>query len=283
MKKNQWMMIVVMAVSIAALGIFHLWNRSSADNEPPVITIAEGIVEASVYDPETVFLEGVTAHDNRDGDVTDTIIIESVSGITEDAVVTVKYAAFDNAGNVAKLSREVRFTDYIPPCFSLNAPLSYAYGSNYDVMNNIFAHDQRDGDITHRVKVTSLADDPISAPGVYDLMVQVTNSLGDTVSMKVQAEIYPMENYNSKLTLTDYLIYLPKGARFDKDDYLDTFVYSINTIDLSGGVPGEYKLTTSGNVNTDVPGVYTVEYTVSYTMGYQLYAGYSKLVVIVEE
>ena len=47
--------------------------------------------------------KGVSARDNRDGDVTHTIIIESITAINEDHVAVVSYAAFDRSGNVGNV------------------------------------------------------------------------------------------------------------------------------------------------------------------------------------
>ena len=49
-------------------------------------------------------LEGVTASDNVDGDVTDSLLIEKISGTGEGSVI-VTYVARDGANNVAKVSR----------------------------------------------------------------------------------------------------------------------------------------------------------------------------------
>jgi hypothetical protein len=50
-------------------------------------------------------LEGVTAYDSRDGDVTERIVIEKTIENREDNTVVVFYAASDKSGNVAKASR----------------------------------------------------------------------------------------------------------------------------------------------------------------------------------
>ena len=279
MKKRTWLTLLLMAVCVLVLVAYRIVDGMVTDTKAPKITIDEDVLEVSVHDPEKVLLQGVDAWDDKDKDVSDEIIIESIGGITDEGQVTVTYAAFDRSGNVAKKSRQVRYTDYIPPRFTLNAPLAFAQGSNFDVMNHIGAVDQLDGDITHRVKVTSLSEESISAAGTYDIRLQVTNSLGDTQVLQLQTEIYPAGTYNAELKLTEYLVYLPVGAEFDEEDYLDTFAYGGQTANLSQGVYGSGRLAVSGKVDPQTPGVYTVSYTVSWG---QSYTGYSKLVVVVE-
>ncbi len=54
---------------------------------------------------QTMLLEGVMAYDDKDGDVTDRIVIEKLIKNREDNTVVVFYAVSDQAGNVAKASR----------------------------------------------------------------------------------------------------------------------------------------------------------------------------------
>lgn len=282
MKKRQWLLAGFIGVCLLVLLGYRLYDSSVTDRKAPVITIEEGELAVSVYDPETALMQGVSAMDDRDGDVTGSIIIESIGNITDDAVVTVTYAAFDQAGNVSKQTRKIQYLDYVKPRFTLSAPLAFGYGSYYNIVDQIGAVDDLDGDITYRVKVTSLNSEFVSAPGLYDLLLQVTNSLGDVESMIVQAEIYPAGSYNAKLELTDYMIYLPQGTPFDPEDYLKSFTYYVNTVDLTEEVPSDFQLDMSGRVQVNVPGIYSVEYTLRHTQGYQTYSGYSKLIVVVE-
>jgi hypothetical protein len=283
MKKSHFFLLVIMAVCVAALMAYKAYDRTATDNHPPQIQIEDGELEVSVRDGRDAMLQGVTATDNRDGDVTDSLVVESVGSITDNGRVTVTYAAFDKSGNVAQKRRTVHYTDYVPPRFTLKEPLVYAYGSNKDIVDFIGAYDELDGDITHRVKITSLENSDISGPGIYDVLVQVNNSLGDNRELTLQVEVYPAGVYNSSLTLTDYLIYIPVGASFQPEDYLDVFRWGGNSTDLSGGISQEFDLGMAGKVDTAKPGVYSVEYTLSRGSGNANYVGYSELIVIVGE
>ncbi|MBR2949810.1 MAG: hypothetical protein IKC46_08115 [Lachnospiraceae bacterium] len=77
------------------------------DNNAPVITFEENeIVYKSDMDMEKL-LEGVTAYDAVDGDVTESLIIEKVS-ITAEGEAIVTYAALDSSNNVVKSSRKFK-------------------------------------------------------------------------------------------------------------------------------------------------------------------------------
>ena len=55
--------------------------------------------------PEEELMQGITAYDDTDGDVTGRIVIEKIVENREDSSVVVFYAVSDLAGNVTKVSR----------------------------------------------------------------------------------------------------------------------------------------------------------------------------------
>ena len=80
-----------------------------ADREAPVITL-EGknnltYTEGESYD---VLLENMTAEDKKDGDVTDSLRVSNLY-VTEGNRAVVVYVAKDEANNIAKLKREIRY------------------------------------------------------------------------------------------------------------------------------------------------------------------------------
>ena len=68
-------------------------------------------------------MSGVKAIDEVDGDVSDTLVIENHSKISDDNKINVTYAAYDKSNNVAKVTRIIEYTDYQLPQFKLNKPL----------------------------------------------------------------------------------------------------------------------------------------------------------------
>lgn len=283
MKKSKWLLLALIVLSVLALVGYRAWDRTVTDSVPPQITVEEGTLQLSVLSERSGLLQGVSARDARDGDVTGSLIVERVGGITADGQATVWYAAFDRSGNVAKASRTVQYTDYEQPRFCLTGPLLFPAGSTFDVLDVMRADDLLDGNISHRVRATSLSEQALSGPGTYGVLFQVSNSLGDTCSLTLNAELYPTGSYNADLKLTDYLIYLPVGSSFDPEDYLLSFRHSVKPVELRRGVPEEYQLDITGTVDTDTPGVYEVDYVLSYEPGAQIYVGRSRLAVVVEE
>ena len=289
MKNKNWISVLLIIVCVVGYYGYRALDLARTDTKAPKIEINTERVEVSVLDPKSALLQGVTAMDNVDGDVTESVVVESISLLNRDGTISVSYAAFDSTGNVAKATREAKYTDYESPKLTLSGPLLYSYGSNFDVLSTVGATDMIDGDIQHRVRATALEEDSIAALGTHQVRFQVNNSLGDTMALELPVEVYASDTYNAGLTLTEYLIYLPVGANFNPTSYLGDFTLRGETTNLRNGLPGNYTLRTKGEVQTQQPGVYCMEYRVTYTVRNetnpnlnQEYTGYSKLIVVVE-
>ena len=282
MKKQNWISIVLIAICIGVLFGYRAVARIRADHTPPEIHMEETLLELSAMEPRSALLQGVTARDKRDGDVSGSLVVESVRLLRSDGTVTVTYAAFDAAGNVAKQSREVRFSDYRSPRFSLSKPLMFSQTSSYDVLSIIGAEDMLDGDISHRIRATVLDEVESGYTGTHNIQFRVTNSLGEMVELVLPVEIYTPSLFEGTLTLTDYLVYMKQGERFNSRDYLENLTIGREEMELNGMLPADIQLAVSGGVNTGIPGVYTVDYQVSREVGNQTYSAYSRLIVVVE-
>jgi len=283
MKKRNWISLLLIVLFIVMLAGYRALGRHRHDTRPPVITVGDQLLELSSTEPRTALLQGVSAKDDTDGDVTDTLVVESVRLLRSDGTVTVTYAAFDAAGNVAKASREVRFNDYESPKFSLTRPLLFTQNSGYDILSIIRAEDMLDGGISHRIRATVLDEVSVGYTGTHEVQFRVTNSLGDTVELVLPVEVYAPSLFEADLSLTEYLIYIRQGDSFSARSYLNEFTLGRETTSLRSGVPEEMKLLVSGKVDTGVPGVYVVDYEVTCEQGKQVYTAYSRLIVVVED
>lgn len=282
MKNKRWIYLLPIAACLVVFYAYKAIDLSRTDTKPPEISISEAALQISVQDPADALLMGVSAKDSTDGDVSDSLVVESIRLLDSDGTASVSYAAFDHAGNVARAERQIRYSDYKSPHFSLNAPLVFTQGSSVDVLRLIHASDLLDGDISHRIRTTNLSETSISAVGTSNVEFRITNSLGDTVKLVLPVEVCVSGAYSAKLTLTDYLIYLEPGAPFDVQSYLGSYTLGTEVTSLENGLPQNYNLETTGTVDTAIPGIYTVAYKVTYAGPNQSHTGYSKLIVIVE-
>lgn len=283
-KRVNLLLLGVLAVAIGLFGTYLTWIHNNLDTTGPVITISEELLEISVQDPQEVLLEGITAVDDRDGDVTSQILVESIYGITEDHRTTVTYAAFDRSGNVSKIQRQVRYTDYESPKFEMYGTMCFAGGSGFDLLEYVGAKDVIEGDIRRRVRATLVSDTKsINNVGSHVVRFQVTNSLGDTVEADIPVEVYDPEWYSASVGLKEYLVYLKQGDSFEPKSYLDVFDVRGDDIDIRHGIPNDIYCNIESNVNTKVPGIYEVTYTLSKNVNLMTFSGQAVLIVIVEE
>ena len=99
------------------------YREKTVDDVPPVLTCTEGVLEVSVSASQEELLQGVTAWDNRDGDLTSEIMIDHISTLIGANTAKITYVVFDSSDRVAKLTRTIAYTDYeAPPIFPESAP-----------------------------------------------------------------------------------------------------------------------------------------------------------------
>lgn len=285
MKKSKIILhCIALAVAIASFVLFRAYIRVSTDTSAPEFSVDESTLELSVSDPESALLQGITARDDRDGDVTHTILVESVTAITDDHYATVTYAAFDKAGNISKVKRRIHYTDYRSPRITLDHAACFAGESAVELMDYVGAEDVIEGDISRRVRATLVSNTgSVQNEGTHLVRLSVTNSLGDFVQLEIPLEVYANGLYNAQLELKENIIYLPKGTSFNAESYLSSFTYAGKTVSLTRTRPIGFTLKYDNTVNTNTPGVYAVNYTMTFTDHNTLFTGHSVLIVVIEE
>ena len=283
-RKTMYLLLILLLCGILALYLFV--DLRQRDQQPPTISFSDVLPEFSVQDSGNALLQGVSARDNIDGDVTDSVVVASVRLTDADGSIEVTYAAFDKAGNVSQAVRAAKYTDYQSPRFSLKQSLTFASNTEVDMFHIVKAMDVVDGDISHRVRVASMESSLDNGEGTHQVQLTVSNSLGETVSLTVPVEVYATGSYEATLTLTDYLVYLPAGSKLDTARYMKEYIRGNVRHSLKNNVPEDCRVEIKSNVQLDVPGVYAVEYRVTQTVGEGRgavgYTGYAKLLVVVE-
>lgn len=278
-KKRIWALLIVTFLCCLGFAAYLFFSQRIVDNTAPEISFASDTLQVSVTASDAELMAGVTAWDNKDGDVTASIVVEGIVGLSSDQLATITYAAFDQAGNVAKAQRTLQYTDYHSPRFSLTAPLVFRSGSSFNVLNYIGAEDVIDGVLDDRIKATLVSTEgALSEEGTHEVEFRVTNSMKDTAYLTIPVDIYSAGTYNATVTLSDYLVYVEQGSSFDYRDFLESFQKGSETVSLKDS-PSDVSVSCDSDVNTNVPGAYSVTYTV--TSG--SYTGYTRLIVVVEE
>ncbi len=250
-------LFLVLAIAFCAL---FFYNYLMLDRVAPQI-VCDGVpLEVSVSASDKELCAGLTATDDVDGDLTDRIIVRRVSKLLGSNVASVYYAVFDSASNYATFTRNVYYTDYCMPHFSLSQPLIYNVNSTIVLNDRLTAEDVLDGDISSRIRISSSAITN-TVPGEYPLGIQVTNSSGDTAIANLTVLIQNVTSRHPVILLSDYLVYLKLGSKTELEDFR-TYIESAS--ESAGGDPVSPKdISISGEVDTAKRGCYDVSF--SYT------------------
>lgn len=253
-------LLVILALSIVLYGYGYYKTRMLRDDDGPVIEADSESVTISVSDPESALLEGIRAHDAKDGDVTPSLVVQGFSTFLEPGRRQAVIAAFDSDNNVTKKTIDVRYGDYTPPRFLLDGPLVFPAGTAESrIFRALRASDCLDGDLGDKI-VVQLEDaetyfDPSSA-GTTRFICSVTNSGGETAYLPVTVSVTDPESGDAgTVLLTQYLVYLSRGGMFDAEGFVRGIAEDGEVLpaDMS-------RIRISDPVNTNASGAYEVVY-----------------------
>jgi len=307
MRKIRIAVVAVFLLSAIAYGWFTLFADRGKDTTPPTIQCSQDTLQLSVQDDDSRLLEGLTAQDDVDGDITANIRVSSLSRFASQGKRTVDYVVFDSANNFATFSRTVQYTDYQSPRIWLDAPLRVDMNQleKFDPSTSLRAEDVLDGDISSKVRVSINNGAYVADVGNYPITVQVSNSAGDTVTVPLEMSVIdstdPDESGKYYPMLSQYIAYTKVGQGIDPMQFLcgvmrgnQSYLFPESAViddededddkdrPSSGSVMGIERsdIDVNNMVDAATPGTYTVEY--SYTSDDDITA-VTKLVVVVEE
>ena len=156
LRKSRVFVVIFFVISLAIFAGYHVARIATTDRTVPIIEMDSDSITVSVKGGDTAILEGVTATDEKDGDITKDLFIESRTTFLEKGKFHVTIAVADKDNHVAKVSREVIYSDYRSPQFSLSGPLKFqTERENRDDLNiasGLSANDVIDGNISNRIK-----------------------------------------------------------------------------------------------------------------------------------
>ncbi len=297
MRRTRIFTIVLFIIAAAAFAVSQVMQMMT-DKSGPTISMDTDNISVSAEASEKELLKGVTAQDNTDGDVSENLMIENMSNLMDGDTRTMTIVAFDSDGNVTKAQRSVTYMDYHAPQFTLDGPLQYALGAD-DILGNIGATDQLDGNLSASVKITDKYRIPNDTEGEYPLEFTVTNSAGDVARLTATVTMLSQSDYNSsaKIGLSQYIVYIGKGQKINPMSYVkDIEIGDITYTKKENGTfaaastaaAGQQTQTVlpansvavSGEVNSKKAGTYELTYTMQEKSGR---TGSTRLIVVVTE
>ena len=256
--------LIIFLLASVVYGVVFMREKLTEDNIPPIITAEQDQITVSVKVSEEELLSGISAADNKDGDVTDSLVVVSQLDFISKGTRKVNYAAFDSHNNVGTYTRTITYTDYRSPRFTANIPFHFVYSNSSSTANlfsQVTADDVLDGDLTASIRV--VYGETNEAGTIYPVVLSVTNSAGDTSTVSVNA--YREDNATYAIpspALSQYIVYTKVGRPIDPGSYLKGYYTNgklIEFTETSRYTRDNVEWDASG-VNYDTPGEYVITY-----------------------
>ena len=282
LRKSRIFVVAFFVISFMIFVTYHIIRFLITDRTVPVIEMESDSITVSVRGGDEAILEGVTAKDGKDGDITDNLFIESRSTFLDKGRFNVTIAVADYDNHVVKAVREIIYSDYCSPQFSLTGPLKFQLPregqDDLNIASGLSVNDVIDGNISNRIKISSEFSINIYEPGDYHMEFVVTNSMGDTVKLPTTITLYRASDENSlpQILLSKYLINTPVGTKVDLKSLVDSINY--HNVRYIRGDDGNFysedygseedmamissdSIRIDSEIDWDLPGVYEVIFT----------------------
>lgn len=235
LRKTRIFVVIFFIISVLLFGGYTLIRAVTVDHTLPIIEMDSDEVTISVKGGDAAILEGIKASDEKDGDITGNLFVESKSTFIEKGIFKATIAVADSDNHVTKVERKVTYSDYRSPQFTLTEPLKFlTTRENRDDLNiaeSLRANDVVDGDISNKIKISSEYSINGYTTGDSHMEFIVTNSMGDTSKLPVTVNIYSAleESGLPEIILSNYLINTPVGAGADIEALIEQIEYHNDT------------------------------------------------------
>ena len=254
-------LIVVFVLALIWTGFLVVYRYTHDDIAAPVFVSdtlqADGqdILEVSVNASKEELLQGLSAYDNMDGDITDRIMIRNVSQLINGSDATITYIVFDAASNYAFYARTLRYTDYTSPRFKLSGPMVFNTGSDFSILSRVSVEDSIEGDISNLITIRS-STVMRNIAGTYHAEISVKNRMGDVVDLPMTVVVTNINSKTPTIELTSYLVYARRGATPDFRSMIRT---ATDPLGDGRSRPGDVVINSS-SYDPNTPGVYEIFY-----------------------
>ncbi len=253
-------LLTLIAIFFLSLTLFSCEDQEIADVVPPNLNGVKNI-DYRIGNPLPNLMDGVSAYDNIDGNITDQIVINDDDVDYETpGVYSLIYTISDSSGN--QDTETVSFTilqsmtpiDLNPPTILNARNVFYAYGSNLpDYLEGLSAYDLEDGYITEHI-IYDDSEVNLNVLGSYPLTYAVEDEARNSFSITVTLFVYdPVNPVISGLETMYYMI----GS--DLPDFLE----GVTATDNYDGDITELIELNDEDFNPLLEGTYEISYTVS--------------------
>lgn len=244
--------------ALATREVYVFWPREYY----PVISAEDHFIPlGEEYD----LMEGVTATDLTDGDLTGNILLEySELDPYTPGIYWVQYRVQNSLGLDGYGGRRIIVVDLSSSPVIVTQDTYLETGYEFNPLDHAFAYDVEDGNITDRIEVVDNPVDTTTA-GLYRVTFKVADSDGNTAEATMMVQVdWSYENYPS-FHLDSGVYYLPLNADFDP-------MLGVTASDPTDGDLTDQIVMEQLYLDTSVPGEYYVEYSVTNSLGCKAWA-----------
>jgi uncharacterized membrane protein len=217
---------IIAAVFVAIFSTVVYFSTLGKKDKPILVCSVDGIIEGSINVTNEELLKYVAASDEQDGDLSSKIKVTRqnrfIGGDSHSIIIT--FSVCDSDNNVTAIQRLLTFTDYEPPKITLLGDFIFASGYSYTLTDYCTATDLIDGELDDYIKMIS--PEFTATEGKYPVNIKVTNSLGDTSELNIEAIITTKDYYSTKIRLKEYITYVNAGEKIDYKNFVDGIVYN---------------------------------------------------------
>ncbi len=241
---------VCLAFMAAAGGLIYLFFFQ-ADTHAPAIIVTDRTKRYVQGMSEAELLTGVTAIDDRSGDVTSTLMVQEVHPGSRDGTVDVTYSALDRENNVGTLICTLRVEGE-----------KTAESPDTDRMTDA---EEEEGPAQEEPTDESAA---VSAEA---------EALMESYKAEQEAKIQELDPRSPKIYLTQYYTELPHGTEFSPLSFVEEIEDDVDNRDL---LFTRIQINGIEALNMDVPGSYDLGYFVLDSEGNQSNLAYLTVRVV---
>ncbi len=157
------------------------------NDKPTIVAKDQELNVGDTFDP----LEGVTAADKQDGDLTSNVqVVANDVDTTQAGTYHVTYVVEDSAGGQTEktVTIHVKEKNTAPEILMDTNTINLHVGDQPDWMVGVTANDEEDGNLTDAIAV-DVANVDLTTPGTYKVVYQVTDSGGLTTTKEVPVTV----------------------------------------------------------------------------------------------
>lgn len=235
MKKGVVALLILLCIGLGA-GFFAI--NYMADREGPEITFGDANIVYKDNMNKEKLLKDVQAIDKKDGDVSDSLVVDSVYTDEEAGVATVVYVARDTHNNVSKIQRKIEYH-----------ASSKAHGEDSDEDED---KKEEKEDAAESEDDSDVQDKPEQEENTPDKEEEVSKELTDEEKFEKENEekIAALPAGAPKVYLTQYAVKIKPGEAFDPLSYVKEIADDADEAFALWRViqiQGDYDVNTPGN------------------------------------